>query len=65
MQVSLVVCLLATLVCTGCVDAHVEKVFGILNRLLNEREVSFCAYSHGPTKIAVLMARVNLLVRIM
>ena len=40
MQVSLVVCLLATLVCTGCVDAHVEKLFGIINRLMNEREVS-------------------------
>ena len=52
MQVSLVVCLLAALVCTDCVDAHVEKVFGILNRLLNEREVSVWAYSHGPTKIS-------------
>ena len=40
MQVSLVVCLLAALVCTGCVDAHVEKLFGIINRLMNEREVS-------------------------
>ena len=47
MQVSKLVCLQAALVHIGCVDAHVEKLFGIINRLMNEREVSRTSWFLG------------------
>ena len=40
MQDYLVACFLVTVMCISSVDAHGEKLFGILDRLLDEREVS-------------------------
>ena len=56
MQNSLMVCLLAVvMLCISSIDAHGEKLFGILDRLLGEREVSIEAHLHRPTtKNAIL-----------
>ena len=54
MQLSLVVCLLAALAHIGSVDAHVEKLFGIINRLMNEREVSRTAWFLGGFSLKLL-----------
>ena len=54
MQLSILVGLLAALVCTGSVDAHVEKLFGIINRLMNEREASRTSWFLGGFSLKLL-----------